>query len=314
MTDQTPFQSESKGAGGNNRDDAYERRRRLGALFPEVPVDAERQVLGLSLLVGAIVFSGIMGWGPHGRWLNGLHAPRGTANVAALGPVAGHNATSDRGRDNRDEVRGSSPVTTSPATKAPAIADVALTTDVQSAATDAQSAATDAASLDIDPTVAPLPVDADSGEADATEAVGVETEPIATTAAPTTAAPTTAPPPTTAAPTTPAASPVGALPSATVYFAGGSAVVEPSGRDALQQVADAIASLPAGSNVTIIGWASPEGGADRNQALSVARAEAVRTVITDLVGPRNTDVTYRVEGRGTLRDDPAPRKVTVELS
>ncbi len=306
MTDQTPFesdttQSDTEGAGRERGDDAYERRRRLGALFPEVPVDAERQVLGLSLLVGAIVFSGIMGWGFHGRWLNGLHAPRGSANVAALAPVAGHNATSDGGRGDRDEVRVLMPVTTQPATKAPAIADVALTTV-------APSAATDAASLDIDATVAALGIEADSGEAVATEPVAVAIE-APTTAAPTTATPTTAPPTTTAA-----VSRVGALPSATVYFAGGSAVVEPSGRNALRQVADAIASLPAGSNVTIIGWASPDGGAARNRALSAARAQAVRAVLTDLVGPRNTNVTYRVEGRGTLRDDPAPRKVTVELS
>ncbi len=306
MTDQTPFesdttQSDTEGAGRERGDDAYERRRRLGALFPEVPVDAERQVLGLSLLVGAIVFSGIMGWGFHGRWLNGLHAPRGSANVAALAPVAGHNATSDGGRGDRDEVRVLMPVTTQPATKAPAIADVALTTV-------ASSAATDAASLDIDATVAALGIEADSGEAVATEPVAVAIE-APTTAAPTTATPTTAPPTTTAA-----VSRVGALPSATVYFAGGSAVVEPSGRNALRQVADAIASLPAGSNVTIIGWASPDGGAARNRALSAARAQTVRAVLTDLVGPRNTNVTYRVEGRGTLRDDPAPRKVTVELS
>jgi outer membrane protein OmpA-like peptidoglycan-associated protein len=60
-----------------------DRRRLLGALLPEVPVESERQVLWLSVGVGALVFSGLMGWGPHGRWVNGLSATRPVARVAA---------------------------------------------------------------------------------------------------------------------------------------------------------------------------------------------------------------------------------------
>jgi hypothetical protein len=65
----------------------------LGALFPDVPIDAERQVFWLSLLVGAIVFSGLMGWGPHGEWLSGVSTPSSEAVTTSAVPSVSRGAS-----------------------------------------------------------------------------------------------------------------------------------------------------------------------------------------------------------------------------
>ncbi len=78
----------------NITDDATvaERRRGVGVLFPEIPVDAERQVLGAGLIIGAITFTAFMGWGPIGRWLNG-HVSTGKPAAVAAAPKRGSNVS-----------------------------------------------------------------------------------------------------------------------------------------------------------------------------------------------------------------------------
>ena len=67
-------------------------RRAFHALFPEIPADADRQILGLGLIVGALTFSALLGWGPQGQWLKALRPPGRRSVTSAAAPRAHHGA------------------------------------------------------------------------------------------------------------------------------------------------------------------------------------------------------------------------------
>jgi outer membrane protein OmpA-like peptidoglycan-associated protein len=273
-----------------------DRRRLLGALLPEAPVEAQRQVLWLSVGVGALVFSGLMGWGPHGRWISGLSATRPVAHRAALSSgVAVTRVGAKPAAAIAAVATTAAPTTAAPTTAAPT-----------TAAPTTAAVATTAAPLKLEATIPAL---------------------TGTSAEPTTAAAKQADPPTTlkpaaasdlAAPTTIAPTESGATgaPDAIVFFTPGSFEIDESGRAVLAPVADTIASLPTGGVVRIIGWASADGGASRNRILSIRRARAVRALLQQKVGNRNAGVAYHLEGWGegaSAANDAIKRRVTVEL-
>jgi outer membrane protein OmpA-like peptidoglycan-associated protein len=203
-----------------------DRRRLLGALLPEVPVESERQVLWLSVGVGALVFSGLMGWGPHGRWVNGLSATRPVARVAAASSdvsgvavpgvsipgvsipgvraprakggakaaaaVAGAGVVGAVAPTTKAAVTTVTPTTAAPVTEAASVEEVAT------AAPTTTVAVTTAAPTTATPTTTVAVTTAASTTATPTTATP-------TTATPTTATPTTAAPTTTVAVTTTAA-------------------------------------------------------------------------------------------------------------
>jgi outer membrane protein OmpA-like peptidoglycan-associated protein len=300
-----------------------DRRRLLGALLPEAPVEAQRQVLWLSVGVGALVFSGLMGWGPHGRWISGLSATRPVAHRAALS--SGVAVT----RVSIPTV--SIPTVSIPTVSIPGVRAAARKVGAKPAAAIA-AVATTAAPTTAAPTTAAPTTAAPTTAAVATTAAPLKLEATipaltGTSAEPTTAAAKQADPPTTlkpaaasdlAAPTTIAPTESGATgaPDAIVFFTPGSFEIDESGRAVLAPVADTIASLPTGGVVRIIGWASADGGASRNRILSIRRARSVRALLQQMVGKRNAGVAYHLEGWGegaSAANDAIKRRVTVEL-
>lgn len=104
--------------------------------------------------------------------------------------------------------------------------------------------------------------------------------------------------------------------SADVLFAVGSATLSPAARSTLQQVAERLRARAAGP-VTVVGHTDSTGDSAANQALSEARARAVRDALQDGAG---AGVTFQASGKGETQpvaDEATPdgrqanRRVTV---
>ena len=284
-----------------------DRRRRLGALFPEIPVDAERQVLGLGLLVGALTFTAMMGWGPIGRWLSGFHVtshrvtaattqPRGRGSAALAVPTIAI--------PNVSAPKVTTPKITVPISKATlpvvAVPDTVVETSIETVPVSSEQAVTEPAVV--------------------TEVAAPTT--VAATEPPTTAAP---PPPLTIDPTIPASSsslPTVGLPGDgvpedfTVYFE--NRLSEPIGIELskIKPLAAALSSLPAGTTVKVVGHASPTGSPAANAALSNARARGIVDRLKSAIGPNASTLNFVVEAKGEtepLGDEALSRRVTVEV-
>ena len=91
--------------------------------------------------------------------------------------------------------------------------------------------------------------------------------------------------------------------SSTFRFRTGSTQLDPRGIDDLQRLADHLAELPDGAEITFVGFADSVGAFEPNVTLSEGRAEQVRNALLALAGDRLNNVTIKTAGYGEI--DPA---------
>ncbi|MEJ6405067.1 phosphate ABC transporter substrate-binding/OmpA family protein [Yoonia sp. 2307UL14-13] len=91
--------------------------------------------------------------------------------------------------------------------------------------------------------------------------------------------------------------------SSTFRFRTGSTELDPRGIDDLQRLADYLADLPDGAEITFAGFADSVGAFEPNVILSEGRAEQVRSALLALAGDRLNNVTIKTAGYGEI--DPA---------
>ncbi len=118
-----------------------------------------------------------------------------------------------------------------------------------------------------------------------------------------------------AAPTTVAAAPA-APESLTVYFANASAALDAEAQAKIDGAVATLTKLPAGSKVSIVGHASKTGNSERNEALSISRANNVKAALEKGLGDAASGITFNVEARGDTQpdeDEAKSRKVTIEI-
>ncbi len=100
------------------------------------------------------------------------------------------------------------------------------------------------------------------------------------------------------------------VPEAIVSFKLGQSVIETSQQPTIERVANYLKAH--GNTILVIkGYASPEGPLELNNKLSVARAEAVKTLLVDKYGISPSRITSEGEGIGDMFSEPAWNRVSI---
>lgn len=88
--------------------------------------------------------------------------------------------------------------------------------------------------------------------------------------------------------------------SSTFRFQTGSAILDPRGQADLVRLANYLSNVPAGTEVTFVGFADSMGAFESNLSLAQSRAVQVRTALEAVAGERLRNVTFNTTGFGEL--------------
>ncbi|KJZ19276.1 phosphate ABC transporter substrate-binding/OmpA family protein [Loktanella sp. S4079] len=88
--------------------------------------------------------------------------------------------------------------------------------------------------------------------------------------------------------------------SSTFRFRSGSTILDPRGQADLERLVNYLEDMPAGTNVTLVGFADSVGAFDPNLALSEGRATQVEAALKSLGGDRLRNVTIKATGFGEI--------------
>ncbi len=105
--------------------------------------------------------------------------------------------------------------------------------------------------------------------------------------------------------------------SLTVYFANNSSRLNAEAQAKINGAIEQLKKLPAGTKVNIVGHASKTGNSEKNEALSIDRANNVQAALIEgLGGSAASAIQFSVEARGDTQpdaDEATSRRVTIEI-